>query len=333
MRRIVFVTQHVDPAHPALGATVAMIRALAERVDEVAVLALGAAPGVLPENCRVRLFGAPTKLSRLALYEAAVIAELRRRPERLIAHMAPIYAVLAAPPARLAGTRTLLWFTHWKATPTLRVAERLVDRVVSVDRRSFPLESRKVTAIGHGIDLADFPCVEREAGPELRIVALGRTSPAKGLETVIRAAAQAGARLEIRGPSLTAEERRHRAELEALVRELGAPVELGDAVSRGQVPALLARSDVLVNNMLPGAPDKVVYEAAATCLPVLASNPVFDELGLEPFPRDEPAELARRLRELAALPAAERAQLGRELRGRVAAHHSVESWAAGVLEA
>ena len=30
--------------------------------------------------------------------------------------------------------------------------------------------------------------------------------------------------------------------------------------------------------MRAGAPDKVVYEAAAACLPVLASNPIFDEL-------------------------------------------------------
>ena len=125
MRRIVFVTQHVDPDHPALGATVPMIRALAERVDEVAVLALGATDGALPANCRVRLFGAPSRPGRLARYEAAVLAELRSRPERLIAHMAPIYAVLAAPPARALHVRTLLWFTHWLPWGTVPVSPGL----------------------------------------------------------------------------------------------------------------------------------------------------------------------------------------------------------------
>src|SRR5207244_99501 len=106
--------------------------------------------------------------------------------------------------ARALRVRTLLWFTHWKATRTLRVAERLVDRVVSVDERSFPLRSRKLAAIGHGIDLSQFSCTEPSGG--MRILALGRTSPAKGLETVIRAVAQVdGASLEIRGPSLTEE--------------------------------------------------------------------------------------------------------------------------------
>src|SRR5436305_1321995 len=100
MRSVVFVTQRVDPEHPALAATVPMVRALAERVDEIVVLALSATPGALPDNCRVRLFGGRSRLERLARYEAGVLAELRRRPERLVAHMAPIYAVLAAPPAR-----------------------------------------------------------------------------------------------------------------------------------------------------------------------------------------------------------------------------------------
>ena len=62
--RIVFVTQQVDPGHPALAATVPMIRALAEQVDEVVVLADRALPGVLPENCRTRSFGASSKAGR-----------------------------------------------------------------------------------------------------------------------------------------------------------------------------------------------------------------------------------------------------------------------------
>jgi hypothetical protein len=56
VRRVVFITQQVDPGHPALAATVPKIRALAELVDEGVVLADGAVEGVLPESCRVRTF-------------------------------------------------------------------------------------------------------------------------------------------------------------------------------------------------------------------------------------------------------------------------------------
>jgi glycosyltransferase involved in cell wall biosynthesis len=99
---------------------------------------------------------------------------------------------------------------------------------------------------------------------------------------------------------------------------------------------LFSRVDVLVNNMEAGAPDKVVYEAAAACLPVLASNPVFDELFAGYpllFDRESPESLAERLRWFAGLKDEERAEIGRTLRERVARHHSVETWADGVLEA
>ncbi len=346
-RRLVFVTQQVDPGHPALAATIPMIRALAARVDEVVVLADRAVPGTLPGNCRSLSFAARTRVGRGVRFEAALARELARRPRPLavVAHMCPIYAVLAAPLARPLGTRVLLWFTHWKATRTLRAAEALATAVVSVDRRSVPIESRKVVPIGHGIDLEEFAC--RDGGAphdDFRAVSLGRYSPAKGLETVMRAVRIAydsglDIRLEIFGPALNPAERAHRQMLERLVRELDLDkrVRLGHAVLRSEVPELFARADVLVNNMEAGAPDKAVYEAAASCLPVVASNPVFDELldGLGVplrFERDDPEGLAARLREVAALPPEERARLGRALRERVAERHSVESWANRLLE-
>ena len=168
--------------------------------------------------------------------------------------------------------------------------------LLSVDRRSFPLASRKVHGIGHGIDVREFSCTEPPGGP-LRALVLGRYSPAKGIETVLRAAALAGdVRVEARGTDETFNG--YKRELERLAGELGVDAELGGPVARAEVPALFSRSHVLVNNMRAGAPDKVVYEAAASCLPVLASNPVFDDLlpAELRFPRDDPATLAERFR-------------------------------------
>jgi glycosyltransferase involved in cell wall biosynthesis len=142
-------------------------------------------------------------------------------------------------------------------------------------------------------------------------------------------------RLDVRGPTLSELEKDHRRTLGRLVEalDLGDRVTLGDPVPRSEVRALLAAGDVLVNNMRAGAPDKVVYEAAASCLPVIASNPVFDSLLEERFrfAREEPAELADRLIGFAALDRGERTEVGRELRRRVEEGHSVERWAERVL--
>jgi glycosyltransferase involved in cell wall biosynthesis len=340
MPRLLFVTQQVDPSHPALAATVPKIRALADLVDEVVVLADAAVVDVLPANARVRTFRASHKLGRGLRFEAALGRELAGlRGGAVVAHMCPIYAVLAAPLVRPLRIPLVLWFTHWRASRLLRAAERAATAVASVDERSFPLPSRKVHAIGHGVDLAEFPCAPPREGAGTRLLALGRYSTAKGLDVVLGAVALAPGDVELRvhGPTLSEEERAHRAELGELTAELGLDgrVVLGDAVPRAELPGLLASHDALVNNMRAGAPDKVVYEAAAGCLPVLASNPVFDSL-LEPeqrFPRWDPGALADRIAALAVLSASERAALGRRLRARVEEGHSVHSWARGMLGA
>jgi glycosyltransferase involved in cell wall biosynthesis len=174
---------------------------------------------------------------------------------------------------------------------------------------------------------------------------LGRYSPAKGLETIVRGLRLAldrglDARLDVYGTAGSTLEERHRRELEEVVGALGlkGAARLEGPVPRRRLPELFAGADLLVNNMRAGAPDKVVYEACAGCLPVLASNPVFDELfaGLDAalaFERESPDELAGRLEAFAALDEAQRARLGRELRERVQERHSAGTWAEGILEA
>ena len=325
MRRLIFATQKLDPGDPILAATVPMVRALAERVDELVVLCDSAVPGVVPSNVTVHAFGAPTQVQRGVKFVAALAAELRPRPLGVVAHMVPLYAVLAAPLTRPLRVPLVLWYTHWKGHAVVRAAEKLSTAVISVDSRSFPLPSRKLHAIGHGIDVAEFPCSEAPPqGETLRALVLGRYSPAKGLETIVHGAALAGVHVEMHGSDAEFEE--YKQGLEQLVRNVGADVELGGPVARADIPALFARSDVLINNMRAGAPDKVVYEAAASCLPVLASNPVFDDLLPQElrFDREDAAMLAEKLRGL------DRRRRP-ELRDVVVERHSVDHWADGVL--
>jgi glycosyltransferase involved in cell wall biosynthesis len=196
MARLVFVTQQIDPSHPSLGVAVPKIRALSKRLDEVVVLTTRAVEGVLPENCRIRIFAAGSQFGRGLRYAAVLNQELSPRPMAVLAHMVPFYAILAAPLTRPRHVPLLLWFTHWRITRRLRLAERAATTVLTVDRRSFPLDSPKVVPIGHGIDMETFRCVVREPAGRLRVLALGRTSPSKGLETIIRAVVLAGAELE-----------------------------------------------------------------------------------------------------------------------------------------
>jgi glycosyltransferase involved in cell wall biosynthesis len=331
--KLIFATQQVDAAHPTLGAADAMVRALAERVDEVVVLASEAGP--LPPNVRFRSFAAPAQALRGLRFEAALARELLRgRPDALVAHMSPVYALLAAPVLKPLRVPVLLWFTQREGGPNFHRAVPVVDAILSVDERSVPVSSPKVHAIGHGIDTALFTCGERSQHEGLRLLSLGRYSEVKGHDVAIRALpALRGAQLTVRGEEATPIDADVRARLAALARELGLEgrVHLLDAVPRSEVPRLLAEADVLVNATHGASADKVVFEALASCTPVVAASPVFDRL-LPPalrFTDGDPAGLASALRAAAALPEDER----RRLRDRVEAEHSVEHWAEEVVTA
>jgi glycosyltransferase involved in cell wall biosynthesis len=328
--RIVFVTQAADPRHPVLGATLPKIRALAARVDEVVVIADTVTSEALPDNCTARSFAAPSQAARGARYVAALAPELMHRPVAVVAHMSPIFALLAAPLARPLRVPLLLWFTQQAGGPSLQLAERIVDRLLTVDTRSVPLDSGKVRAIGHGIDVAALSCVPERRPPLRRLLGLGRYAPVKGWETVLRTlAALPDATFTLHGPMLTDADRAHRPRLEALAGTLGVRdrVTFGGEVAYGEVPHLLGLADALVNATRGNAADKVVYEAAASCLPVFAASPVFDTLLPESlrFDGDDPESLAGRV-------SAYETGAGRGLRARVEAEHSVDHWAERVLE-
>jgi len=327
--RLCFITQRVDEDDPALGATVPKLRALARRVDELVVLALDARPTELPANVRVRTFGGGTRVGRTVRLVTSLV---RARPTAVVAHMAPVYAVLAAVVTKPRRVPLLLWFTHWRASRILRLAERLSTRVLSVDERSFPLQSRKLVAVGHGVTVGPVVPARPDDGV-LRLLVVGRTSPAKGLEAIAAAVERLPAtELVVVGPSLTEEERRHREEL----RARGVRVE--EPVPHGRIGEVYAGADALVNNMRAGALDKVVFEAAAAGLPVLVASEGFDALvdGIDPplrFTQDDPSSIASCIEGIAAIGPEERRAIGAELRVRVERDHSVERWADRVVEA
>jgi glycosyltransferase involved in cell wall biosynthesis len=346
MRRIVFAMQSLDPDVAILAAFTRVVDELASRVDEVTVIADHGRLNGRPANVTLRLFGAPDRARRLARFVAALRAELAGGADAFVAHQIPLYAIVAWPLGQVHRVPILLWYAHPQAHRTLELAERVSALVLSADERSFPLASHKVRAIGQAVDVAALAPVPRHGEARvLRALVLGRYSPAKGLPTIVEAVAAARSSgtdvtLAVHGTASAGMEQGHRAELEALVRRLDVEqhVHLGDAVPWPELPGLFAETDVLVNNMRAGAADKAGYEAAAACLPVLASNPVYDGLlhGIEPpllYAREDADQLAARLAAVAALAPEERRRIGAVLRERVEAGHSVQSWVDGLLAA
>ena len=148
-----------------------------------------------------------------------------------------------------------------------------------------------------------------------------------------------------RGPQLTPAQARHRAELEARVSAspaLDGRVTIADAVSRERVPGLIRAAHAVVS---PGgvhaggeALDKVLFEAAACGVPIVASHPSLARvLAATPvrlsFRPGDAGDLAATMKALAVATPGERLETGRVLRRWVEAEHSVEGWAERVVTA
>ncbi len=336
--RLLVVTQAVDAEDPVLAATVPKLRALAERCEQLVVLTDRAGAHDLPAGCTVKLFGAPGRLRRGTRFAAALAPYLlRRRVDAVLAHMCPIYLVLAAPLAKPAGIPLLLWYTHPHASRTLRLASRLASVRATATASSFPLHAR-AEPVGHGIDVDAFACRDAAGSDGLDVLALGRYSAVKGYDAVLRAVRRAAdvgldVRLTVHGPTSNDAERRHREDLERLrdALGLGERAQILDALPPARARERLARADVLVSNTVRGSADKAVLEACASCVPPLAST--WPELLPEQlrFAHGDEEALAGRLRELAELGSEGRGRLGRELRAAVRERHSTGSWADAVV--
>ena len=76
--------------------------------------------------------------------------------------------------------------------------------------------------------------------------------------------------------------------------DVDARVSFGAEVPYAEVAHLFGLADAVVNATHGNAADKIVYEAAAACLPVFAASPVFDGLLPEQlrFHGDYPGSLA-----------------------------------------
>lgn len=290
--RLLLITPKVDPSDDLFGHVHGWITSLAPLVDRLYVVALWAGRPTLPSNVRFASLGKGDREDKLLW-----LARLQRIVGRLclggqvdavLAHMAPIFAVAAAPAARLAGRPVFLWYAHGHVSPMLRLAHLLVDGVGTSTPEGFRIPSQKVTITGQGIDTGRFaPSPRGYEGPP-RILSVGRFSPIKDYSTVLKgfarlrsaASTMSDVTLTLLGGVHSEADARELAALRsgAQALRIAPDVRFLEGLPHSSIADQYRRATLVASASRTGSLDKVVLEAAATGVPPIVSNDAFRPL-------------------------------------------------------
>ncbi len=340
--RLLFITQVLDREDPILGFTVRWIEGLARQTEAVRVMALevGDTSG-LPASVDWRVVGRRGRVGRWLRFRRHLREAFADGFGHVLTHMVPRYSLLAAGPARRAGARHFMWYTHAGVDARLRRAVHEVERVFTASPDSLRLEVPGKTVTGHGIDLAALPFQSpAPQGPPI-LLSAGRMTPAKDPLTVLDAVARLRAEgrpveLEWAGGTLAEGDPAYARIVEARIAELGLKrhVRLLGPVPHHRMAEVFGRCSVFLSASRTGSVDKVVLEAMATGRPAVTSNPsfgwVFEPLGPElapslTFPEGDAKALAQRVADLLDRPEVARLRESESLRGLVRERHEVDA--------
>ena len=267
----------------------------------------------LPRNVELHSFGKERGFSRVRrIWEfLALFSRQYAKADAVFFHMIPEFVIAASPLLISRKRPTGLWYVHKSKTMRLRLAELFVTYIFSASSMSFRYPSKKVIYTGHAIDTDLFRPIEGHVDHRngLRIITVGRISPVKNIELLIKAAAifhtscNRPWSLSIVGGPVLPKDVLYLESLKELVYslKLSPHIRFEGPRHHRDIPGIFREHDLFVSLSGTGSVDKAVLEAMSSGLTVLASNEAFHDI-LPPkyfLEKKSPEFLASRIRTLA----------------------------------
>lgn len=331
MKRLLIICQKVDEGDDLLGFFVDWLREFGKHADHVDVITLGRGAGALPENVHVYSLGkerGASKLSQLIRFYWLSV-RLIPRCSAIFAHMSPIFVNASWPIAVVWRKKIILWYLHRSVTVRLWIAEKLVSKIVTASTESLRLKSSKIVEVGHGINVKKYQTQRTWTSGPFRVLSVGRISPIKDYETLLRGAR--GMEVTIVGRPVMPYDGPY---FEKLKKIGGA--RFAGFIPHNRIVPYYQQADIVVSLSPTGGIDKSILEGMASGALVLTSNKVFMKYfgiyaKLLIFEHSNADDLAGKLTNLFALPKEEKQRLSAFLITSVATHHDIQRVVANIL--
>jgi len=288
VKNLLIITKKVDKNDQLLGFFIDWIVRFAKKFDKVTVLCLEKGEFNLPENVKVISLGKDKNLPKLFwffnFYKHIFLC--RKHYTDIFVHMNPIWVILGGWYWHLTQKKIFFWYTSGGVTAKLRLAEKFADTIFTASKESFRLLSKKVIVTGHGIDTELFkPILEarpqslRPGLKDLKILSVGRITPVKNYEILIRAAKilknqNVEFSITMIGEPALKKDRDYEQKLKLLIDELGLQGNfnfLGKINHQDLVPYYQSHH-LFIHLSKTGSLDKTLLEAMSCGMQVLSSN-------------------------------------------------------------
>lgn len=294
--KLLIVTQKVDSSDSNLGFFTRWITEFSKHCEKVTVICLEKGAYDFSQNVQVLSLGKENKKASRFSYSfrfLKLIWKERHNYDAVFVHMNPEYVLLGGVLWKLLRKRAVLWYVHKQVNVKLRLAEKLVDKILTASKESFRLASRNIEVVGHGIDIKTIPS-QSTKNTGLHLVTVGRISLTKNLRTLLSGFLELrksvpDAQFTVIGEAITESDLKYSEDLQN---------DFVQAKFLGAIPQSNIYKDhqytVFVHASNTGSMDKAVLEALSAGLPVFTSSEAFsaDIPGITKFEAGNVTDLA-----------------------------------------
>ena len=355
---ILVVTQKYDINDSNLGAFIGWWDKLAGKMEKIYILALEKHSESTLSNIEVLSMGKEKGVDFFGKILGFYIGLFKtiKHIDAILVHMIPKYVILAAPVAFIFRKPIYFWYTGVSANYDLRIAVKLCRKVFTAHEAAMRISTPKRIITGHGIDTSLFKISNLSprssfggAGKSqistVTILSVGRITPSKGHDLIIRTAAELiKSRYNIKLTIIGGIIQNYHREYLKFLKELATNLQINDKIeflgdaTYDKMPFYLNQSQILVNAVPFGGLDKAVLEAMASGVIPLTSNGAFLTVFPEKiatqliFKEGDLKDLENKLRNITDKKLYQDEELINELRNIVVKNHNLDHLISRIVE-